>query len=132
MPAAKNERRGQERIRVKHLQIGYRAGGWLKSLITPRFDGKGVVVDLSASGMRLLVGQMLKVADTLAFQLQGARMNDHIRIAGRVTRCLKVRDQIPGKIGHLYELGICLNRAGEDYRGLIGRFRKDPLLSQGF
>ncbi len=132
MPTTKNERRGQARIRVKHLQVGYRAGGWLKALVSPRYSGKALVVDLSATGMRLLVGHMQQVADTLAFQLQGARMNEHIRLAGRVTRCLRVRDQLPGKVGHLYELGVRLTRAGEDYRGLIGRFRRDPLLSQGF
>jgi hypothetical protein len=132
MPNVPHERRGHSRIPVRHLQVGYRPGGWLKALVSPRFPGKAIAMDVSGSGMRLLVGHLQRVADTLAFQIHGARMNEHIRIAGRVTRCLKVRDQVPGKVGHLYELGIRLTRAGEDYRGLIGRFRQDPLLSQGF
>lgn len=119
-----HERRGHSRMRVKHLQVGYRPGGWLKALISPAFPGKALVLDVSGAGMRLLVSRVQQVTDALSFQLQGARMNEHIRVAGRVTRCLKA--------GHLYELGVRLTRAGEDYRGLIGRFRQDPLLSQGF
>lgn len=132
MPEARvrtEERRRAPRIKVQHLQVHYREGRF--HLFPAGFDGRGMILDLSIGGLRLVTNRVLKTAGYVALRLKGATEKE-IPLAGWITRCRQIRDNLPGSKGHLYETGIRLAPPAAAYLSMVGRFRRDPLLCQGF
>lgn len=126
------EKRRHSRVDVRHLHVVFRRAGLLGALLSPEFRGRAMAMDLSEGGMRLVLGYRLAEALRLSFRLQGSALTRTVALAGRVTRCRQIRDNLKGGAGHLYEVGVVFTRAGQDYLGVLRGYRRDPLLSQGF
>ena len=124
-PLPSREKRVHPRVKVQHVQAAYRPAGLFSLLFSPGASAKAVIVDVSVGGMRIIAGRPQATAARLTFQLEGQRMRDRIPLTGRIVRCQPLK-------GQLYELGVSLSRTCPAYMGMVQRFRKDPLASQGF
>ena len=132
-PEAGPERRGSRRMTVKRLAVLYHPPADPHDILHGRTSHKGVAMDLSQQGMRILVREPLSVGSQLSLTLEIPSLHREIVVKGEVTRCqevtLKPKDPKPkDPPATTYELGVSLSQAGVAFRELLIHLRTHPLL----
>ncbi len=118
--------RRHARVVVRRLVVQYRKRRLLDFLLTQGIHHKGMLMDLSEGGMRVIVEHPLPAGTPLAIRLEMPDVHGGLPLKGEVKRCRSV--QGTGR----YELGLLLEKdPGKAYLKALARLRKDPLLRQG-
>ena len=106
--------------------VHYRKRRLLDFLLAQGIHHKGMLMDLSEGGMRVLVDHPFPAETPLAIRLEMPDVHGGLSLQGEVKRCRGM--QGAGR----YELGILLDKKpGKAYLKALSRLRKDPLLRQG-
>jgi hypothetical protein len=118
--------RRHTRVVVRRLVVRYRKRRLLDFLLTQGIHHKGMLMDLSEGGMRVLVDHPFPAGTPLAIRLEMPDVHGGLPLEGDVKRCRSMQGS--GR----YELGILLEKnPSQAYLKALARLRKDPLLRQG-
>lgn len=117
--------RKHPRVPVQHLTVQYRKRRVLDFLFSQHTHHKGMLVDVSEGGMRVVVDHPFPVGTPLAIRFQMPDVHGGIPLKGSVKRCRAFRE------GGKYELGLLLQTGTPSYAKALSRLRKDPMLRQG-
>lgn len=128
------DRRKSPRMNVKRLAVLYHPQVNPHDILHNQPPHKGVVADLSESGLKVLVREPIPEGFHLDLALEIPALKQEVSVKGQVTRCVELPSK-PGKGGvpqqTSYEIGVSLSGVHADYRELLDHLRANPLLRAG-
>jgi hypothetical protein len=127
------ERRRARRIAVRRLTVLYHPPADAYDILHARTSHKGVAMDLSHAGMRILVWEPLLVGTQLNLTLEVPSLRRMIIVKGYVARCSEAAlkptlKKAQGPSHQAFEIGVSLPRGGADFRDLMKLLDENLLL----